>query len=184
MRACQKVEFGLGGLLGVDVQGAKPAIAGDNGSIGPTSAWVRTVFRYFLKVLIFLVIVAISATAYLLATQGRALDWRQLAVFPEFRWPVLETPDWARWKFWEREPVQPAVAAPGARWVVRPGEEPPEFAPFIPGEGVQSQFPPGTFFRWQDGTGGWQYTQQPQPGVRNYPVATDPARNILPSEER
>ncbi len=142
------------------------------------------VFRYLLKVLLFLVVLAIAASAYLLATEGRSLDWRQLAEMPEFRAPRWEAPDWERLKFWEREEAAGAEkppGEPGAKWIARPGEEPPEYAPFTPGPGVTPRFPPGTYFRWQDAGGAWHYTPQPQEGVRNYPVATDPQRNVMPA---
>lgn len=139
-------------------------------------------YRYVFKVLVFLVVLAIAATAYLLATEGRALDWRKLAEPPEVRMPHWEAPDWEKLKIWEREEtVVSPQGEPGAKWVARPGEEPPEFAPFTPGPGVTPRFPPGTYFRWQDAGGAWHYTPQPQEGVRNYPVTTDPNRNVMPA---
>lgn len=138
--------------------------------------------RYLLKVLLFLVALAIASTAYLLARQGETMNWRKLVELPDLPRIRLEMPDWQALKFWEEdEGAGAGDGTPGARWVSKPGAEPVEYAPFTPGPGVTPRFPPGTYFRWQDANGAWHYTETPREGVRNYPVATNPQRNVLPA---
>ncbi len=139
--------------------------------------------KFLIRILLLLVVIAIGTAWYLLRADGRELNWRNIAELPDLRPPAISWPDWEeiRTRFRDEPGNDTNRPRRNEAWVTRPGEEPAAFAPFVPGPGVSPRFPPGTFFRWQDAQGVWHYDAQPQPGVRNHPVATDPQRNIVPA---
>lgn len=138
--------------------------------------------RYLIRVSLLLVCIAVGTAWWLLYKEGKSFNWRNVAQLPEVHLPRLGMPDWQDLQFWKEKDPGQAPGPAGAKWVARPGQEPREFPPFVPQEGVRYHFPPGTFFRWQAADGSWQYGEQPQPGVRNIPVVTNPAQNLLPAE--
>lgn len=127
--------------------------------------------KLFVKLMIFLVVLALAGPFIMRGPDGRPLMTVKDLDLPDFSLPSV-TPEassgkqqeaWISWSADQKSTNQPKV------YVIDPSQQ----------QTISER--PGVFYRWKDDKGSWQFSNLPNPNTPNIVVETDPNANILQS---
>lgn len=134
-------------------------------------------FKLFVKLMLFLLVLALAAPFILKGPDGRPLLSLSDLELPRFELPQVNLPgsdsdnsqpanderQWIRWSKQEGLPFNPDKLTPAqlAQLDIRAQDN--------------------IYYRWQDGNGVWQYSTLPNRNTTNFVVRTDPGANVLQS---
>lgn len=134
-------------------------------------------FKLFVKLMLFLLVLALAAPFILKGPDGRPLlSWQDL---PGFHWPDFNLPQG------DESPASAPQSQDDRQWIRWSKQEGLPFNPdkLTPAQLAQLDIraQDNIYYRWQDGNGVWQYSTLPNRNTTNFVVRTDPGANVLQS---
>lgn len=140
-------------------------------------------FKLFVKLMMFLLVLAMAGPFVMKRPDGRpVLSLSDLAL-PKLEIPASVSALWQSFTS-DNAPTSNAVttdaasqAAPGISW----SKEAPTPKSFVAQAGVEYPRKDGTYYRYQDSKGIWQFSDAPQVGSMNYVSTVDPNANVIQS---
>lgn len=132
-------------------------------------------FKLFVKLLLFALVLALAGPFFLKGPDGRPLLSLESLRLPDWRLPTVSTP---------AEKSTPAAdPQQWIQWSDRPGKTRlnPDVLTREQLAVLDIREQANLYYRWQDANGVWQFSALPNRNTLNYVVRTDPSANVLQS---